>query len=65
MVCRVISSRTNIMKPDNNPDKTKGIPDMDLMDLTPKSDEIVVTLKHPATDEPLKNPDNSDMTITI
>jgi hypothetical protein len=37
----------------------------DLLDLTPKSDEIVVTLKHPATDEPLKNPDNSDMTITI
>ena len=38
---------------------------MDLLDLTPKSDEIVVTIKHPATGEVLKNDDKSDMTITI
>ena len=38
---------------------------MDLLDLTPKSDEIVVTIKHPATGEVLKNEDKSDMTITI
>lgn len=38
---------------------------MDLKDLTPKSDEIVVVIKHPATGEPLKNDDKSEMTITI
>ena len=38
---------------------------MDLMDLTPKTDIIVVTIKHPLTDEPLKNEDGSDMTISI
>ena len=38
---------------------------MDLLDLTPKSDEIVVAIKHPATGEVLKNDDKSDMTITI
>lgn len=38
---------------------------MDLLDLTPKSDDIVVTIKHPATGEVLKNDDKSDMTITV
>ena len=38
---------------------------MDLLDLTPKSDVIVVTIKHPATGDVLKNEDNSDMTITM
>jgi hypothetical protein len=38
---------------------------MDLLDLTPKSDEIVVAIKHPATGEPLKNDNESEMTITI
>lgn len=38
---------------------------MDLKDLTPKSDEIVVVIKHPAKGEPLKNDDKSEMTITI
>ena len=38
---------------------------MDLKDLTPKSDEIVVVIKHPATGEPLKNDDDTDMTITV
>lgn len=38
---------------------------MDLLDLTLKSDEIVVTLKHPSTGEVLKNDDKSDMTITV
>lgn len=38
---------------------------MDLKDLTPKSDEIVVAIKHPATGEPLKNDDKSEMTITV
>ena len=38
---------------------------MDLKELTPKSDEIVVVIKHPATGEPLKNDDKSEMTITI
>lgn len=38
---------------------------MDLLDLTPKTDIIVVTIKHPATDEPLKNEDGSDMTISV
>lgn len=38
---------------------------MDLLDLTPKSDEIVVTIKHPATGDVLKNEDNTDMTVTV
>lgn len=38
---------------------------MDLINLTPKSDEIVVELKHPVTDKVLKNDDGSVMTITI
>lgn len=38
---------------------------MDLMDLTPKTDIVVVTIKHPSTNEPLKNDDGSDMTITV
>lgn len=38
---------------------------MDLMDLTPKTDLIVVTIKHPLTEEPLKNEDGSEMTITV
>lgn len=38
---------------------------MDLMDLTPKSNDIVVTLKHPFTEEILKNDDGSAMTITV
>ena len=38
---------------------------MDLLDLTPKSDEIVVVIKHPSTGEPLKNDNESEMTITI
>ena len=38
---------------------------MDLLDLTPKSDEIVITIVHPATGETLKNNDKSPMTITV
>ena len=38
---------------------------MDLLDLTPKTDIIVVTIKHPSTDEPLKNEDGSEMTISV
>lgn len=38
---------------------------MDLNDLTPKSDNIVVTLVHPVTQEKLTNEDGSDMTITL
>jgi hypothetical protein len=38
---------------------------MDLKDLTPKSDVVVVELKHPATFEPLLNGDDSPMTITL
>lgn len=38
---------------------------MDLMDLTPKTDIIVVTIKHPSTNEPLLNEDGSEMTITV
>jgi hypothetical protein len=38
---------------------------MDLMDLTPKTDIIVVTIKHPSTEELLKNEDGSPMTITV
>lgn len=38
---------------------------MDLLDLTPKSDEITVTIKHPSTGDVLKNEDGSEMTITL
>lgn len=38
---------------------------MDLKDLTPKSDTVVVELKHPATFEPLLNEDDSPMTVTL
>ena len=38
---------------------------MDLKDLTPKTDEIVVTIKHPVSGEVLKNDDSSDMVITV
>lgn len=38
---------------------------MDLLDLTPKTDEIVVAIKHPTKGEVLKNDDGSDMTITL
>lgn len=38
---------------------------MDLKDLTPKSDEIVIEIKHPATNAVLQNDDNSPMTITV
>jgi hypothetical protein len=38
---------------------------MDLINLTPKTDEIVVKVKHPVTDEILKNDDGSEMTITL
>lgn len=37
----------------------------DLLDLTPQSDIIVVTIKHPVSAEPLKNSDGSEMTITV
>lgn len=38
---------------------------MDLKDLTPKSDEIVIEIKHPATNAVLQNDDNTPMTITV
>ena len=38
---------------------------MDLKDLTPKSDVVVVTVKHPMNETVLKNDDKSDMTITV
>lgn len=38
---------------------------MDLINLTPKTDEIVVKVKHPVTEEVLKNDDGSEMTITL
>ena len=38
---------------------------MDLKDLTPKLDDIVVELKHPVTEEALKNDDGTVMTITV
>lgn len=38
---------------------------MDLKDLTPKSDVVVVEIKHPANGEVLKNDDKSPMTITM
>jgi len=37
----------------------------DLKDLTPKSDTVVVTLKHPSTGTILGNEDGSPMTITL
>ena len=38
---------------------------MDLKELTPKSDEIEVIVKHPANGEPLTNKDGSNMTIVL
>lgn len=38
---------------------------MDLKDLTPKSDVVVVEIKHPSTGDVLKNDDKSPMTITM
>ena len=38
---------------------------MDLMDLTPTSDIVEVTLLHPNTGEILSNPDKTPMTITL
>lgn len=38
---------------------------MDLFDLTPKSDTIVVTLVHPNTDEVLTNEDDTPMTVEL
>jgi hypothetical protein len=37
----------------------------DLLDLAPKTDTIVVTIKHPVSKDVLKNSDGSDMTITV
>ena len=37
----------------------------DLRDFTPKSDEIVVEIKHPINKEPLMNDDGTPMTIVI
>lgn len=38
---------------------------MDLSTIVPTSDEIVVTLKHPATGKVLENDDKTQMTITL
>jgi len=38
---------------------------MDLKELKPQSDTITVELKHPSTEEPLLNLDDSPMTITV
>ena len=38
---------------------------MDLNDLTPSSDVIEVTLKHPNTGKSVKNDDGTNMTITL
>lgn len=38
---------------------------MDLKDLTPKSNEIVVEIRHPVSFETLKNDDDTPMTITV
>lgn len=38
---------------------------MDLSNLIPTDDTIVVTLKHPITDEPLTQDDGKEMTITV
>ena len=38
---------------------------MDLMDLKPTSNTVEVTLRHPNTDDILKNNDDTDMTIVV
>ena len=38
---------------------------MDLKDLTPNLDDVVVEIKHPTTGDVLKNDDGTNMTITI
>jgi hypothetical protein len=38
---------------------------MDLKDLVPTTDTILVTIKHPSTFEPLVNKDGSEMTIAL
>ena len=38
---------------------------MDLKELTPKSDEVEVIVKHPVNGEPLTNKDGSNMTIVL
>ena len=38
---------------------------LDLKDLTPNLDDVIVTIKHPTTGEVLKNDDGTDMTITV
>lgn len=38
---------------------------MDLTSLIPTDDTIVVTVKHPITDEPLTKDDGKEMTITV
>ena len=38
---------------------------MDLKDLTPNLDDLVVSVVHPVTDEPLTNDDGTVMTITV
>ena len=38
---------------------------MDLKDLTPNLDDVVVEIKHPSTGDVLKNDDGTNMTITI
>ena len=38
---------------------------MDLNNLIPTDDTIVVTIKHPLTDEPLTKDDGKEMTITV
>lgn len=41
-------------------------PDMtDLSDFIPSSDTLVITLKNPATEEPLKNEDGTEQTIEV
>lgn len=37
----------------------------DLFNLIPTDDTIVVTVKHPVTEEPLLKDDNKEMTITV
>ena len=38
---------------------------MDLKDLTPNLDDVVVEIKHPSTGDTLKNDDGTVMTITV
>ena len=38
---------------------------MDLSTLVPTDDTIVVTIKHPVTDEPLTKDDGKEMTVTV